>query len=197
MIVSFTWVGLLSTKAATECHMWIPKHTKNIKNLSYVLFLGVLIWAAFVGGHVIALMEPWRAPKYCRRAWCVFELHTALEARDLRQKCRDTRSTRREPVLPGWKVGHCHASCRGVSSVWAKRCKKYEKSPLASWICSLKVLGFAKAVYDGVGLQDTRVWLFTICQRFWSLRGSCLELLQEQWRTLSETKLQQATFSLS
>ena len=25
-------------------------------------------------------MEPWRAPKYCRRAWCVFELHTALQA---------------------------------------------------------------------------------------------------------------------
>ncbi|CAE7657415.1 unnamed protein product [Symbiodinium pilosum] len=28
-------------------------------------------------GKVIALMEPWRAPKYCQRAWCVFELHTA------------------------------------------------------------------------------------------------------------------------
>lgn len=28
---------------------------------------------------VIALMEPWRAPRYCQRAWCVFELHTAAE----------------------------------------------------------------------------------------------------------------------
>lgn len=75
-------------------------------------------------GHVIALMEPWRAPKYCRRAWCVFELHTALEAGKL------------DIVMP-----------------------------------PAEVLGFAKAVYDGVGLQ-------------------------EQWRTLSETKLQQAEASV-
>lgn len=71
-------------------------------------------------GHVIALMEPWRAPKYCRRAWCVFELHTALQAGEL------------DIVMPP-----CEAQ------------------------------GFAQAVYDGDGLQ-------------------------EQWRTLSDTKLQQA-----
>ncbi|CAE7650128.1 hypothetical protein AK812_SmicGene9561 [Symbiodinium microadriaticum] len=33
-------------------------------------------------GKVIALMEPWRAPRYCHRAWCVFELHTASEQPD-------------------------------------------------------------------------------------------------------------------
>ncbi|CAE6971910.1 unnamed protein product [Symbiodinium natans] len=33
-------------------------------------------------GNVIALMEPWRAPKYCQRAWCVFELHAASEQPD-------------------------------------------------------------------------------------------------------------------
>lgn len=71
-------------------------------------------------GHVIALMDPWRGPKYCRRAWCVFEMHAALQAGKL------------DIVMP-----------------------------------PAEAEGFAQAVYDGPGLQD-------------------------QWRTLAETKLQQA-----
>ena len=42
-------------------------------------FISLFQNCKLVLGNVIALMEPWRAPKYCQRAWCVFELHAASE----------------------------------------------------------------------------------------------------------------------
>lgn len=33
-------------------------------------------------GNVLALMTPWKAPKYVSRVWCIFELSTALQLQD-------------------------------------------------------------------------------------------------------------------
>jgi len=35
-------------------------------------------------GHILAMMAPWNKPKYLERVWCIFEMHTAHTADDVK-----------------------------------------------------------------------------------------------------------------
>ena len=35
-------------------------------------------------GHILAMMAPWDAPLYLTRVWCIFEIHTANTADDVK-----------------------------------------------------------------------------------------------------------------
>eukprot|EP00435_Cladocopium_sp_Y103_P061212 s755_g22.t2 len=98
-MLSYTWQYTVSC-ISSSLEAWCLQHAKQSqRTYVWTCFMGInqhrvqagktlpqssaVASAALDARHVIALMEPWRAPKYCRRAWCVFELHTALQAGQL------------------------------------------------------------------------------------------------------------------